>query len=206
MSASGSVAAPRPVLTEALVPTLAPTMPLVRSAVAVVGAALLTAASAQIVIPLGFSPVPITGTTFAVLLTAAALGPLRGVAAQALYLALGLVGFPFFQGAESGVAYAFGATGGYLAGFVLAAAVVGACARRGLDRRAGGTVVAFLAGSLVIYALGVPWLAHVAGVSLSEAVRIGLLPFLVGDALKAGLAAGLLPGAWRLVRRFTGSG
>jgi hypothetical protein len=104
MSSAGPIAAPRPVLAEALAPALARSMPLAGSIVAVLGAALLTAASAQVVIPLGFSPVPITGTTFAVLLTAAALGPLRGVAAQILYLTLGLVGLPFFQDGQSGVA------------------------------------------------------------------------------------------------------
>lgn len=205
MSSPGPIAAPRPVLAEALAPTLAPTMPLVRSTAAVVGAALLTAASAQVVIPLGFSPVPITGTTFAVLLTAAALGPLRGVTAQVLYLTLGLVGLPFFQDGQSGIGYAMGATGGYLAGFVVAAAVVGACARRGLDRRPAGTAMAFVAGSLAIYALGVPWLAYVVEVPTAEAVRIGALPFLVGDALKAALAAGLLPGTWKVVRHLTRS-
>lgn len=203
MSSSGPIAAPRPVLAEALAPALAPSMPLVRSAAAVTGAALLTAASAQVAIPLGFSPVPITGTTFAVLLTAAALGPLRGVAAQVLYLSLALVGLPFFQDGQSGVEYALGATGGYLAGFVVAAAVVGACARKGLDRRPAGTAVAFVGGSLVVYALGVPWLAYVVDVPAAEALRIGVLPFLVGDAVKAALAAGLLPGAWKLVQRLT---
>lgn len=172
----------------------------VRSVALVIGAALLTAASAQLVIPLWFSPVPISGQTFAVLLTAAALGPLRAVAAQGLYLGLGAVGLPFFAGGESGVQVFAGSTGGYLVGFVVAAWVVGALARRGLDRTPHGTFVAFAAGSLVIYAFGLAWLAVVTGGTLGQVLAWGLTPFLIGDALKALLAAGLLPIAWRLTR------
>lgn len=183
-------------------PVLADLVPwsIVRNVVLVLGAVLLTAAAAQVSIPLGFSPVPISGQTFAVLLTAAALGPLRGVAAQGLYFLVGMAGMPFYAGGESGMQVAFGATGGYLVGFIVAAAVVGWMARRGLDRSPWGMAAAFLAGSLVIYALGVPWLAQVVGVSLAEAVPMGLTPFLIGDVLKACLAAGLLPLAWKLVK------
>ncbi|CAN5220186.1 biotin transporter BioY [soil metagenome] len=184
---------PLPVLADVVPRTAA------RNVSLVAGGALLTAAAAQVSVPLPFSPVPISGQTFAVLLTAAALGPLRGLLAQGLYLALATAGLPFYAGGESGVQYAAGATGGYLAGFLVASVVVGACARRGLDRRPLGTAVAFAAGSLTIYALGVPWLAAVENLSLGEAVRLGLLPFLVGDALKALLAAGFLPAAWALV-------
>jgi biotin transport system substrate-specific component len=170
----------------------------VRSVALVVGAALLTAASAQLVIPLPFSPVPISGQTFAVLLTAAALGPLRALSAQGLYLVLGGIGLPFYAGGESGWHHFAGATGGYLVGFVLAAVLVGWLARRGVDRTPHGTALAFVAGSLLIYAVGVPWLAVVIGVGLAEAAALGMVPFLVGDALKALLAAGLLPLAWKL--------
>jgi len=187
-------AGPRPVLADLLPRAL------VRDALLVMGAALLTALCAQIVIPLPFSPVPLTGQTFAVLLTAAALGPLRGLAGQALYLALGLVGLPFFQGGESGWTYATGATGGYLVGFLVAAVVVGACSRRGLDRTPLGTLAAFALGTLTIYAFGAPWLASVTQMDLGGAFRAGVLPFLPGDALKAALAAGLLPAAWRVAR------
>ena len=195
MTTAGSAALPRPVLAD-----LAPGT-LVRDATLVAVAVALTAASAQIVLPLPFTPVSITGQTFAVLLTAAALGPLRGVAAQGLYVLLGMAGLPFYAGGESGVQAAFGATGGYLVGFVVAAWVVGLCARRGLDRRPGGTLAAYALGTVVIYAFGVPWLAHVVGVSITQAVGLGLTPFLLGDALKALLAAGLLPAAWRIARR-----
>lgn len=187
-------AGPRPVLAD-LLPRAA-----VRDALLVLGAALLTALCAQIVIPLPFSPVPLTGQTFAVLLTAAALGPLRGLAGQALYLLLGLVGLPFFQGGESGWTYATGATGGYLVGFLVAAVVVGACSRRGLDRTPLGTLLAFALGTITIYLFGVPWLATATDLDLGGALTRGALPFIPGDVLKAALAAGLLPAAWRLAR------
>lgn len=187
-------AGPRPVLAD-LLPRAA-----VRDALLVLGAALLTALCAQIVIQLPFSPVPLTGQTFAVLLTAAALGPLRGLAGQALYLVLGLVGLPFFQGGESGWTYASGATGGYLVGFLAAAVVVGACSRRGLDRTPWGTFAAFALGTVTVYAFGVPWLAAATPLDLAGALTRGALPFIPGDALKAALAAGLLPAAWRVAR------
>lgn len=195
MSAAAPLAGHRPVLADLIPRTVA------RDVVLVVGAVLLTAASAQVVIPLPFTPVPITGQTFAVLLAGAALGPARGALAMALYWLAGAAGLPFYADAASGVQAAIGATGGYLAGFVLAGLVVGAFARRGLDRNPLGTLAAFVAGSLVIYAVGVPWLAYVLDLPLREAVAAGLLPFVLGDALKALLAAGLLPGAWRLANR-----
>jgi biotin transport system substrate-specific component len=166
----------------------------------VLGAALLTAVMAQLSVPVPGSPVPITGQTFAVLLTGAALGPARGAAGQATYFLLGAVGLPVYQDGASGWDAAFGSTFGYLAGFILAALLVGALARAGLDRTPLGTVVAFAAGSAVIYALGVSWLVVSLDLSPAKAIDVGLTPFLVGDALKAALAAALLPAAWRLLR------
>jgi len=187
---------PRPVLAD-LLPRGA-----VRDVALVVGAALLTALCAQIAVPLEpFSPVPITGQTFAVLLTGAALGAGRGAAGQALYVLLGAVGLPFYSEGEAGVDVLIGATGGYLVGFILAAAVVGWFAQRGMDRDVRTAAVAFLLGSIVIYAIGLPWLAVVADLSLSETLVAGLLPFIPGGLLKAALAAGLLPAAWRLTGR-----
>jgi biotin transport system substrate-specific component len=182
-------------------PVLADRVPAIalRDALLVVAGVAVVALSAQVVIPLPFTPVPITGQTFGVLLAAAALGPARGVASMALYLLLGVVGVPIFQDASSGLTYALGATGGYLIGFIVAAWLVGSLARRGLDRRPAGTILAFLAGSLSIYAFGVPWLAFSLGVSLPAAIGLGLTPFLLCDAIKAILAAVLLPLAWRLV-------
>lgn len=193
MSASTPAAVARPVLADVLPRTA------VRTVVLVLGAALLTAAASQLRIPLSFSPVPITGGTFAVLLTGAALGPGRGAAGQICYLMLGAAGLPFFSGGSSGISYLTGASGGYLIGFVVAAALVGACARRGWDRRPLGMVATFALGSAVIYAFGVPWLALVGGFGPTEAMVRGLLPFLVGDAIKAALAAVALPSAWRLI-------
>ncbi len=187
---------PRPVLAD-LLPRGA-----VGDVALVVGAALLTALCAQIAVPLEpFSPVPITGQTFAVLLTGAALGARRGAAGQALYVLLGAVGLPFYSEGEGGIDVLVGTTGGYLVGFILAAAVVGWFAQRGMDRDVRTAAVAFLLGSIVIYAIGLPWLAVVADLSLSETLVAGLLPFIPGGLLKAALAAGLLPAAWRLTGR-----
>jgi len=191
---STGTAVQRPAVLADLVPGT-----LVRDVALVISAALLTALCAQIAIPLSFSPVPITGQTFAVLLTAAALGPLRGVAGQGLYVLLGLVGLPFYSEGESGVDVILGATGGYLIGFVVAAWVVGVCAQRGLDRSPARALAVFTLGSAVIFAFGVPWLAVVAGLGPAEAIALGLLPFIPGGIVKALLAAGLLPAAWRLV-------
>jgi biotin transport system substrate-specific component len=185
--------------------TLADTLPgaRVRDAVLVVGFALLTALAAQISIPLGFTPVPITGQTFAVLLAGAALGSVRGGASQLLYVALGAIGLPFYSEATGGWDVATGATGGYLIGFVVAAMLVGWMAERGQDRSVVTAIPAFLAGSVVFYVLGLPWLAHQTGVPFSgpvdgdNALAWGLYPFVLGDVLKATLAGLLLPAAWR---------
>lgn len=193
MSASTPAVGARPVLADILPSTA------VRTVGLVLGAALLTAAASQLRIPVAWSPVPITGGTFAVLLTGAALGPARGAAGQVCYLLLGAVGLPFFSGGSGGIAYLTGASGGYLVGFVVAAALVGACARRGWDRRPLGMVAAFALGTAVIYAFGVPWLGWVGGYGVAESLVRGVLPFLPGDALKAILAAMALPTAWRLV-------
>jgi len=182
-------------------PVLADVLPGARSRdVALVGgAALLTALLAQVAIPVAGSPVPITGQTLAVVVTAAALGPLRGVAGQALYLLLGMVGLPFYSEATGGVEVVVGATGGYLLGFLPAAYLIGLAARHGQDRRFTRALPLFAAGQLVIFAVGVPWLAVVADLSAAQALEAGFYPFLVGGAVKAALAAGLLSGLWRRV-------
>jgi biotin transport system substrate-specific component len=126
----------------------------------IAGGALIVAASAQVVIPLPFTPVPITSSTFGVLLAAAVLGAARGPISMAFYLGLGAAGIPVFQQAHGGMAYVFGVTGGYVFGFIAAAALVGWLARRGLNRTPIGTIKAFVAGSLMIYAFGVPWARH----------------------------------------------
>ena len=190
--------------------TLAPRRPLVladlvprsltRDAALVLTAALLTAACAQVAVPVPGSPVPVTGQTFAVMLTAAALGARRGALGQALYVALGLA-LPFYSEGESGLDVILGATGGYLLGFVLAAWVVGALAERRADRAPRTALPTFAVGHAIIFALGVPWLAVAAGLPVGEALEAGLLPFIPGGILKALLAAGLLPAAWALAGR-----
>lgn len=171
----------------------------VSTAVLVMGFAALTALAAQIRIPLGFTPVPLTGQTFAVLLSGAALGWRAGASAQALYVAVGLAGFPVFQGGEGGWSYATGATAGYLLGFIISAAAVGYLAEQGQDRRVITAVPAMLAGNTVIYLLGVPWLMHVLGTDLAGGLTAGFAPFVVGDLLKIAAAGLLLPAIWRMV-------
>ena len=168
---------------------------LVRDVVLVVATAALTGAAAQVAIPLPFTPVPLSLQTFTVLLSAAALGPMRAASAMLIYLLAGMAGVPWFSDQTSGWGFP---SFGYVIGFVVAATLVGLLARRGSDRSAPGVIGTMVAGNLVIYAIGVPYLAVAVGVSLPEAIALGVLPFLIGDALKILLAAGLLPAAWRL--------
>ena len=168
-----------------------------RDAILMLAFSLVTALSAQIAVPLPFSPVPVTGQTFAVLLTGALLGPRLGFLTLLLYLAEGGLGLPFFAGGAFGPAKLLGPTGGYLLAFPLAAAFVGYLASRGWDRRPQTMLAAMLAGSLVIYALGAAQLAYFVGTK--NEITLGVLPFLPGDALKALLAAGLLPLGWKAV-------
>ena len=170
--------------------------------VQVTGFALLTALFAQITIPLPFTPVPITGQTFAVLLSGAALGMWAGGASQVVYLLLGTF-LPFYAGGASGTEVLFGGSGGYLFGFVIAAALVGKLAQRRHDRRVPTAVTAFLTGSLIIYFFGVIGLMATYDWGLLEAVEKGVVPFLLGDTIKAYAAGLLLPAAWRLTKRDT---
>ncbi len=169
-----------------------------REALLIVAGALWVALLAQVRIPLPFTPVPITGQTFAVLLVGAALGAGRGAAALMLYLTMGLGGLPVFAGGAAGFAHLTGPTGGYLIGFVLAAYVIGRMAERGLERTIRTSFLPFLVGTAIIYLAGVSWLALYIG--LPAAVEKGLLPFLIGDALKLLLASIALPSAWKLAQ------
>ncbi|MDQ3688639.1 MAG: biotin transporter BioY [Chloroflexota bacterium] len=169
---------------------------LARDVALVVGAAGLTGIAAQIAVPLPFTPVPLSLQTLTVLLAGATLGPMRGAVAMLLYLVAGMAGIPWFSEQRSGFDFP---SFGYILGFVAAAIVVGALARRGADRTVPGTIGLMVIGNLVIYALGVAWLANSLGVGVPRALELGAVPFLIGDALKIVLAAGLLPGAWRLV-------
>jgi biotin transport system substrate-specific component len=191
---TAAVPFPRPLVLADVVPRTR-----ARDAALIVGAALLTALLAQVAIPVAGSPVPITGQTLAVVLTAAALGPLRGVSGQALYIVLGSCGLPFFSDASSGIDVVLGATGGYLVAFLPAAYVIGAAAAHGADRHVLRAAVLFATGQLVIFAVGVPWLAVVADLSPQQALDAGFYPFLVGGFVKAVVAGVLTPAAWRLV-------
>lgn len=164
----------------------------------IAGFALLTALCAQIRIPLGFTPVPITGQTFAVLLSGAVLGSRMGAASQLLYVLMGAAGAPFYASGNGGWEYATGATMGYLLGFIAAAYAVGYLAEHHQDRRFATSIGAFLTGNLVIYALGVPWLMYTLSWDLVEGVAKGLAPFIIGDTIKILLAAGVMPVAWKM--------
>jgi biotin transport system substrate-specific component len=160
---------------------------------------LLLAVLAQISIPLPFTPVPLTGQTFGVLLVGAALGSKRGTSSMILYILEGALGLPFFAGGASGWHVLVGATAGYLAGFVVAAYVIGLLAERGLERTIRTSFVPFAVGTLVIYLFGVAWLAVFLG-SFDQAIGAGLLPFLIGDVIKLILAALALPAAWKMAK------
>jgi biotin transport system substrate-specific component len=165
----------------------------------VLAASGLIALSAQVAIPLPFSPVPVTAQTLALLLLAAALGRARAAAAALAYVAEGVAGLPVFAGGALGPQVLLGPTGGYLAGFIPAAWLVGALAERGFDRRFGGTALAMLAGNAVVLLIGAGWLARFTGAE--RAFALGVAPFLVGDLVKTAVAAALLPLAWRATRR-----
>ena len=178
--------------------TLADVVPggLARSVALVVGGAGLVGLSAQVAVPLPFTPVPLTLQTLSVLLVGAVLGSRRGVASLALYALAGVAGVPWFSNHQSGWAFA---SFGYVLGFVLAAWLVGRLAEHGADRTVPRTVGLMVLGNLAVYALGVPGLVLVAHLSLGGALLAGVVPFLIGDAIKIVLAAGLLPAAWKLV-------
>lgn len=176
-----------------------------RDAVLVAGATAFIAVSAQISVPLPFTPVPLTGQTLAVLLTGAALGSTLGLAANSLYFALALAGLPVLAPTAEGTHVSGSAvlsmpSLGYVAGFLAAGYVVGRLAELGFTRTAWRAALAMLAGNAVIYVLGVAWLAHALDASLRDAIAWGLTPFIIGDAIKVVLAAGLLPTAWRAIR------
>jgi len=172
----------------------------VQNILLIIGGAALVGAAAQISFPLPFSPVPLTGQTFAVLLVGAALGSARGMISMLVYGLAGLVGVPWFAGFASGFAMA---SFGYIIGFIVAAGLVGYLAERGWTRTAIDTALAMVLGNVVVYAIGVTWLKFtLAGTTWAGAVAMGMSPFLLGDGLKIALAAGVFPLVWsQLVKR-----
>lgn len=161
-----------------------------------VGSLFLTAC-AQITV--WYEPVPVTMQTFGVLIIGAIYGWRLGAATIVAYLVEGAIGLPVFAGMMGGPAVLAGPTGGYLVGFVIAAAAVGWLAERGWDRNVVTTAAAMLVGNVLLYVPGLAWLTYLFG--WDSAVEFGLAPFVVGDILKLLAAAVLLPVAWQLMRR-----
>jgi len=170
-----------------------------QNATLVVLASLLTAAAAQAEIRLPWTPVPISGQTFAVLLSGVVLGARRAFLAQMLYLFEGACGLPVFSGGAAGALVMAGPTGGYLVAFPFAAFVTGVLAERAWDRRPLTMFLAMLLGSTVIFALGLAQLSRF--VPSERLLALGLAPFVIGDVVKSALAALAFPFAWKLVRR-----
>ncbi len=183
----------RPTLIDRVVPRS-----IVTDAALIFAGAVLTAIAAQIAVPMW--PVPITGQTFAVLLVGAVLGASRGALSMITYFSLGAAGLPVFTGAVAGIT--FGTTFGYLVGFIAAAAVVGWLSQLHWHKKVSGVLASFAIGNAVIYLFGLPWLAFALSnlglaSDLGTVVTAGLVPFLVGDAIKMALAAAALPLAWK---------
>jgi biotin transport system substrate-specific component len=160
----------------------------------VLGGAVFTGLLAQVAVPLW--PVPITGQTLAVMLVASTLGLVRGTLSMLVYAVLGVVGVPWFSGWSGGPSILVGPTGGYIVGFIVAAAIVGWSAERGGDRRILRAVATFLVATISVFAVGLPWLAFALGTDLQQTLEFGLYPFIVGGLVKAFLAALIIPAAW----------
>lgn len=193
-----TTAVPRPAVLADLLPGTR-----LRDVLLVLGGTLFLAVAGQLSIPLWFTPVPLSLATFAVLLEGAALGPVRAGLSTSLYLVLGMAGAPIFASQTSGWSFA---SFGYIVGFVPAAVVVGALARCRADRTVVTTATTAALGSLIIYAIGLPWLMAYLDVDLATGLELGVYPFLAGDAIKALAAAALLPTAWAFVDRQSRAG
>jgi len=171
----------------------------VRSAGLVIVFSLFIAACAQFAIHIG--PIPITGQTFAVLLTGALLGSRLGAAAVIAYLIEGALGLPFFAGGGAGLVRFLGPTAGYLVAFPAAAFIVGAFAEHGWDKRYSTAVAAMAIGSLIIFLGGWAWYAMLTNTPPVAAFKIAVLPFLLGDVVKIALGAAVLPTGWALLKK-----
>lgn len=171
----------------------------VRSAGLVIVFSLFIAACAQFAIHIG--PIPITGQTFAVLLTGALLGSRLGAAAVIAYLIEGALGLPFFAGGGAGLVRFLGPTGGYLVAFPAAAFIVGAFAEHGWDKRYPTAVAAMAIGSLIIFLGGWAWFAILTNTPPVAAFKLAVLPFLLGDVVKIALGAAVLPTGWALLKK-----
>ncbi len=197
--------APQRVLADLIVQPTTRVRAIVRDALLVVGFALLTAAAAQFEIQLGFTPVPLTGQTFAVLLSGAVLGMRRGALSQSVYWMAGLTGLPFYSGGAGGWKSGTGATLGYLVGFIIAAGAIGYLAEKKQDRNFATSLPAMLLGSTLIYTCGAAWLTTYLNIGFAtgetNAISLGVAPFLVGDVIKALLAAACTTGVWAAINK-----
>lgn len=182
-----------------LASTLVRSQSLVREVALMVAGVAIIGIAAQIVVPLSFTPVPITGQTLGVLLIGGAYGARRGGITSLAYVALGCAGLPVFASGSSGFEVLLSATGGYLIGMPLAAGVVGWASEHGWDRRLRSSLIAMVAGNVVIYLVGASWLAVALGVGAGTAISLGVVPFVLGDVIKIGVVGSLLPAAWRAV-------
>jgi len=179
----------------------------------VIAGALFVFLTAQISIRLPGTPIPVTGQVFGVLLVGGALGFRRGFLAMLLYVAIGVIGYPAFAEHKGGIQViaaitdgrlVLGSSGGYLIGFIVAGSLVGWLAELGWDRHFLGSLAAMVIGDAAIYLIGVPWLMAALNLSLADGIAKGLVPFLLWDAVKIALAAGLFPAAWWVVGRRPG--
>lgn len=182
-------------------PVLADLVPgsLVRDVALVVGGAAFVGLFAQLSFHIPGTPVPVTGQTFAVLLGSAALGWRRALPAMALYMVAGLAGVPWYAGHASGLGRDVMPSFGYILGYLAAGSLVGWAAAHGADRTPLRMALTMMAGTTVIYLFGAPWLGVDLHLSASTAWHEGVRPFLIGDTIKVVAAAGLLPGAWKVL-------
>lgn len=179
----------RPILADRLL-----TRSITSDIVLVAAGAAIVSVAAQLTVPLW--PVPITMQTLAVLIVGSSLGAVRGTASMILYAVLGIVGLPVFSAGSHGFGVIAGPTGGYILGFVFAAALTGWLAQKQWDHRILGAILSFTAGSIVTFAIGLPWLAAVLHLNLEQTLALGLYPFIIGGIAKAILAAGFIRLAW----------
>jgi biotin transport system substrate-specific component len=177
------------------------TSPRLRNALLIIAGALLVFLTSKVSFAIPGNPIPYTLQTFGILVVGGALGLRRGGAAAVLYVALGVIGLPFFAEGRGGLSVMWGASGGYLVGFIAAAALVGRLAELGWDRHIGGSLGANALGTVVIYVIAVPWLAVSTGLDAGQAIAVGLVPFVLVDIVKLVAAALVFPAAWWVVGR-----
>ncbi|HTI15222.1 MAG TPA: biotin transporter BioY [Dictyobacter sp.] len=194
--------APGTTLADQFIPArISRTSNLVKDGMLVIGGSALLALCSQVIIPLPFTPIPLTLQTFVVLLIGATLGGKRGLLTSLLYLLEGVAGLPVFAAGASGLAHLTGPSAGYLWAMPIVAYVVGILCERGMDRKYSTAVIAMLIGTIIVYICGVSWLSIFTHSSLYVAFLEGMVPFIPGDLIKIIVAVALLPTTWRIVRQ-----